>query len=353
MSLVSLSNHLTQSNPLLLKQIVGKDPSTWVNTLDDNKLSELLEATVHSTPWRTDPTAQMISQAARQRLEGRRAQLSQETASRLDQTIRQMDLPQAPAVAQAAAPQGPAPKIATAKITKKSNCKELKGILKTWHEKAKSKDVQAKNLHLSRDKQKQAGESRFILNLMKSDMPKKVKNKTVQKESDEIPYVAYTADAKIQAVALRGFEDGVGQRVELLATSPDNVQVFGDEPAVRGAAKALMKHIVLDMVQEGSKGDLHLDSRPLAKGFYESLGFEDDKSFEYDAELPSMILRKEKFLQLLEKLKDVGIPTSNDPKLKKYKAFDKTSKQLKADKKHSKKSKHHKSSKSLKGRVKA
>lgn len=200
--------------------------------------------------------------------------------------------------------------LTTARITHRKNCMFLKGVLEEWLRKAKAKEeVAESSLGVSQERQDIAGDSREIINTLCVRFPVKV--------SRTVPYVAYDTAGKVQGIALMEFEKESIPKLQLLATSPDNIALFDTDKVIRGVGSALMHHIVMDIHKKKDFQDLVLEALESSAPFYKKMGFEKSKGkAEFNDTIP-MVLHSRKMAVLLESLKEKGTPCAKEPELAK------------------------------------
>src|SRR5581483_10447411 len=205
MSFIVLANHMPKE---LKNELVGKDPSTWVDVLQgkNDQLATLFKLimTQAQNEWQLRDPMKSLTQKTAQVLQ------TKNQANELSGKAKK-DFDEAQAIfSRAVVPAAPVPEqqssvpLYTSKITKKENCQALKKVITAWKKKATRKNDKAKSMPLSFDQKERVDDSRHIISLLKDDLPKKVKKgkKSKRPQGKEEIYVAYDASNKIQAIAL-------------------------------------------------------------------------------------------------------------------------------------------------------
>lgn len=209
-------------------------------------------------------------------------------AVKLDTAVEQLKADKAKGVPAVAAAH---PALFTAKILNPKTTKRLHEIAKEWHAKAKfKKDLSnAAEAQVAKDKRELADDSNMLAGWFEKDM----KDLKPTKRKDAV-YIAYDSAMKVQAMVCASLSKKETQEIDILATNPDNVVVFGTEQSmVRGAGTAIITHIAHEVLQNKKfkKKKLGLVATETAEPFYKKLGFKENKEGDF-------VLKKSKMEEL-------------------------------------------------------
>jgi azurin len=191
----------------------------------------------------------------------------------------------------------------TAEITTKKNMKQVRAVLKDWGQLAEARLLLA---HFSTQIDASQKESAMASAGIISSITDNVKKKSRKIEL----HVALDAQNKIQAIAITQLSKGC-HALKLLATNPENIEIFGYEKAVRGSGTAIIAHLANKILQKKSGcKKLHLFALSSALDFYTKLGFVKDHK-----KPQLMMLKRQDMKRLVSESEDVVKFSSKEPKL--------------------------------------
>ena len=150
--------------------------------------------------------------------------------------------------------------IKTSTVKDKKSYKKLKKISKKWEKIAK------KQLKKASSKKKQlANDSLTVCNLLKEEMPKKVKH-----GKTDVPIIAQDVNGKVLGMMLY---DEKEDSIYLLGKNPKYLPIRGHKKEVSGVGTALICHVIQEMKAKGKNHPIRLKALPSAFDFYIKLGF--------------------------------------------------------------------------------
>lgn len=154
----------------------------------------------------------------------------------------------------------------TCEIKNKKNIKAVRTTLKNWGLLSVARAIIAQVSDQIDEKHSEEASSSYGIISSIDEVLKKQKGKFQL-------HVALDDTNTIQAIAITQLAKGAN-KLELLATHPENIEIFGYEKPTRGAGTAIITHLANAILNKPTGSTkLHLFALDNAKSFYEKLGF--------------------------------------------------------------------------------